>query len=59
MGFLHCRRKKTKSAGAKKCLEVSENVVTDVSAVQNGSLSIVDVDERSGKSRKAMRDTKK
>ncbi|KAL9353203.1 hypothetical protein Peur_055883 [Populus x canadensis] len=53
------KRKKTKSAGAKKCLEVSENVVTDVSAVQNGSLSIVDVDERSGKSRKAMRDTKK
>ncbi|XP_061973697.1 coilin-like isoform X2 [Populus nigra] len=53
------KRKKTKSASAKKCLEVSENVVTDVSAEQNGTLSIVDVDERSGKSRKAMRDTKK
>jgi coilin len=59
MGFLHCRRKKTKSDSAKKCLEVSENVVTDVSAEQNGTLGIVDVDERSGKSRKAMRDTKK
>ncbi|XP_034909909.1 coilin isoform X2 [Populus alba] len=53
------KRKKTKSASAKKWLEVSENVVTDVSAEQNGTLSIVDVDERSGKSRKAMRDTKK
>ncbi|XP_052312844.1 coilin isoform X5 [Populus trichocarpa] len=53
------KRKKTKSASAKKCLEVSENVVTDVSAEQNGTLGIVDVDERSGKSRKAMRDTKK
>ncbi|XP_011042379.1 PREDICTED: coilin-like isoform X3 [Populus euphratica] len=53
------KRKKTKSASAKKCLEVSENVVTDFSAKQNGTLSIVDVDERSGKSGKAMRDTKK
>ncbi|KAJ6890190.1 coilin-like isoform X1 [Populus alba x Populus x berolinensis] len=53
------KRKKTKSASAKKCLEVSENVVTDVPAEQNGTLSIVDVDERIGKSRKAMRDTKK
>ncbi|KAG6759045.1 hypothetical protein POTOM_035510 [Populus tomentosa] len=53
------KRKKTKSASAKKCLEVSENVVTDVPAEQNGTLSIVDVDERSGKSRKTMRDTKK
>ncbi|KAJ6981278.1 coilin-like isoform X1 [Populus alba x Populus x berolinensis] len=53
------KRKKTKSASAKKWLEVSENVVTDVSAEQNGTLSIVDVDERSGKGRKAMRDTKK
>ncbi|KAJ6898287.1 coilin-like isoform X2 [Populus alba x Populus x berolinensis] len=53
------KRKKTKSASAKKWLDVSENVVTDVSAEQNGTLSIVDVDERSGKGRKAMRDTKK
>ncbi|KAJ6431078.1 hypothetical protein OIU84_018552 [Salix udensis] len=53
------KRKKTKSASAEKYLEVSENVVTDVSAEKNDTLSIVNVDERSGKSRKAKRDTKK
>ncbi|KAJ6719658.1 COILIN P80 [Salix purpurea] len=53
------KRKKTKSTSAEKYLEVSENVVTDVSAENNDTLSIVNVDERSGKSRKAMRDTKK
>ncbi|XP_061984827.1 coilin isoform X2 [Populus nigra] len=57
---LRCpKRKKTKSASAGKCLEVPENVGTDVCAEQNGTLSIVNADEKSNKSRKSTPDTKK
>ncbi|XP_011034044.1 PREDICTED: coilin isoform X2 [Populus euphratica] len=53
------KRKKTKSASAGKCLEVPENVGTNVCAEQNGTLSIVNADEKSNKSRKSTPDTKK
>ena len=59
MEFWCCRRKKTKSASAGKCLEVPENVGTDVCAEQNGTLSIVNADEKINKSRKSTPDTKK
>ncbi|KAJ6903876.1 hypothetical protein NC651_021138 [Populus alba x Populus x berolinensis] len=57
---LRCpKRKKTKSASAGKCLEVPENAGTDVCAEQNGTLSIVNADEKINKSRKSTPDTKK
>eukprot|EP00258_Populus_trichocarpa_P047618 XP_024463637.1 coilin isoform X4 [Populus trichocarpa] len=57
---LRCpKRKKTKSASAGKCLEVPENVGTNVCAEQNGTLSIVNADKKSIKSRKSTPDTKK
>ncbi|KAH8500032.1 hypothetical protein H0E87_015319 [Populus deltoides] len=57
---LRCpKRKKTKSASAGKCLEVPENVGTNVCAEQNGTLSIVNADEKSNKSRKSTPDAKK
>ncbi|XP_052311463.1 coilin isoform X4 [Populus trichocarpa] len=57
---LRCpKRKKTKSASAGKCLEVPENVGTNVCAEQNGTLSIVNADKKSNKSRKSTPDTKK
>lgn len=44
---LRCpKRRKTKSASAGKCLEVPENVGTNVCAEQNVTLSIVNADEK-------------
>ncbi|KAG5240768.1 coilin [Salix suchowensis] len=53
------KRKKTKSASAGKCLEVPENVGTNACAEQNGTLSIVNADKKSNKSRKSTPETKK
>ncbi|KAJ6351542.1 hypothetical protein OIU78_007459 [Salix suchowensis] len=53
------KRKKTKSASAGKCLEVPENVGTNACEEQNGTLSIVNADKKSNKSRKSTPETKK
>ena len=59
MEFWYRRRKKTKSASDGKCLEVPENVGTNACAEQNVTLSIVNADKKSNKSRKSTPETKK